>query len=300
MKTFPANVSYADTLRVWRAADEIAEIEHAWLYDHLLPRVGPGIGLEEGLSGPVHEGWTLLTALAAQTRRLRLGLLVTNNRIRRPAVLAKIAATVDVIADGRLDFGIGVGGMPKRDPQFETLVAPEYNAYGIPAGSWRDAVADLAEACTIIRRMWTEPVFDFAGEHHQLTAARCNPKPIQQPHPPILIAGIGTATLRVVAEHADIWNVIGPPRNTIEYLRHRSSVLDEHCAAIGRDPREITRSAQITVCYEDPAESRQQLRHLIDAGFTHLVLVLPAPYPNKVARWATDELITPTFDDGAQ
>ncbi|MFI6169637.1 LLM class flavin-dependent oxidoreductase [Nocardia sp. NPDC051052] len=299
IKTIPANVGYADILRVWREADEIPEIEHAWLYDHLLPRVGAGFALDEGLSGPVYEGWTLLTALAAQTRRLRLGLLVTNNRVRRPAVLAKIGATVDVIAGGRLDFGLGVGGMPKRDPRFETLVAPEYNAYGIPHGSWPDAVADLAEACTIIRRMWTETVFDFAGEHNQLTGVRCNPKPIQRPHPPLLIAGTGTATLRVVAEHANIWNVIGLPRNTIEYLRQRSDVLDEHCAAIGRDPGEITRSAQIVVSYDDPAESRRHLRQLIGAGFTHLVLVLPAPYPNEVARWATDELISPTLDQVA-
>jgi alkanesulfonate monooxygenase SsuD/methylene tetrahydromethanopterin reductase-like flavin-dependent oxidoreductase (luciferase family) len=204
IKTTPANVSYHDILRVWREADTIPEIEHAWLYDHLLPRVGD-------LSGPIYEGWTLLAALAAQTRRVRLGLLVTNNRIRPPAVLAKIAATVDVISNGRLDFGIGVGGLPNGDPRFGAMVAPEYNAYGIPIGAWGDAIASLAEACTIIRRMWTEDVFDFAGQHYRLSGARCDPKPIQRPHPPMLIAGSGAATLRIVAEHADLWNAIGPP-----------------------------------------------------------------------------------------
>src|ERR1700738_1804097 len=124
IKTTPANVSYRDIQRVWREADAIPEIEHAWLYDHLLPRVGDP-------SGPIYEGWTLLAALAAQTQRLRLGLLVTNNRIRLPAVLAKIAATVDVVSNGRLDFGIGVGGVPSK-----ALVAPEYDAYGIPIGAW--------------------------------------------------------------------------------------------------------------------------------------------------------------------
>jgi alkanesulfonate monooxygenase SsuD/methylene tetrahydromethanopterin reductase-like flavin-dependent oxidoreductase (luciferase family) len=175
--TTPANVGYQDILRVWREADAIPEIEHAWLYDHLLPRIGD-------LSGPSFEGWTLLAALAAQTRRLRLGVLVTNNRIRLPAVLAKIAATVDVISDGRLDFGIGVGGLPDRDPRFGSMVAPEYTAYGIRIGAWGDAIGSLAEACAIIRRMWTEEVFDFAGQHHRLRGARCNPRPIQRPHPP--------------------------------------------------------------------------------------------------------------------
>jgi alkanesulfonate monooxygenase SsuD/methylene tetrahydromethanopterin reductase-like flavin-dependent oxidoreductase (luciferase family) len=205
-------------------------------------------------------------------------------------VLAKIAATVDVISNGRLDFGIGVGGLPYR-----ALVAPEYNAYGIPIEAWGDAIASLAEACTIIRRMWTEEVFDFAGQYYRLSGARCNPKPIQRPHPPMLIAGTGAATLRIAAEHADVWNAIGPPLNTVEDLRQRSGVLDEHCAAIGRDPREITRSVQMVVSYDDPARTRETLRQLIVAGFTHLVLNLPTPFPSDVARWVTDEFITPTL-----
>ena len=296
IKTTPANVGYHDIQRVWREADGIPEIEHAWLYDHLLPRVGSGIARDADLSGPIYEGWTLLAALAAQTQRLRLGLLVTNNRIRRPAVLAKIAATVDVISNGRLDFGIGVGGLPNNDPNFGSMVAPEYNAYGIPIGAWGDAVGSFAEACTIIRRMWTEEAFDFAGHYHELSGVRCNPKPIQRPHPPMLIAGTGTATLRIVAEHADIWNAIGPPLNSVDRLRQRSAALDEQCAAIHRDPQEITRSVQTVISYNDPAGIRERLRQLVDAGFTHVVLNPPAPYPSDVARWVTDELITPTLD----
>ena len=292
IKTNPANLSYRDILRVWLDADAIPEIEHAWLFDHLLPNVGGRVG---DPSGPIYEGWTLLAALAAQTQRLRLGVLVTNNMIRRPAVLAKIAATVDVISDGRLDFGIGVGGLPDS-----ALVAPEYDAYGIPNQAWGDAVTSLAEACTIIRRMWTEEVFDFAGRHYELSGARCNPKPIQRPHPPMLIAGTGAATLRVVAKQADVWNAIGPPLNSVEDLRRRSGVLDEHCVAIGRDPAQITRSVQTVVSYDDPARTRESLRQLIDAGFTHLVLNLPAPYPRDVARWVTDELIAPTLDDASR
>jgi alkanesulfonate monooxygenase SsuD/methylene tetrahydromethanopterin reductase-like flavin-dependent oxidoreductase (luciferase family) len=284
IKTTPAGVGYDQIRRVWLDADGIPEIEHAWLYDHLLPRVGDP-------SGPVYEGWTLLAALAAQTRRLRLGLVVTNNRIRLPAVLAKIAATLDVISDGRLDFGIGVGGLPNA-----ALVAPEYDAYGIPIGPWSDAVASFAEACTLIRRMWTEEVFDFDGRHYQLKGARCNPKPVQHPHPPILIGGSGKATLRIVAEHADIWNALGSPRHSVEHLRQRSAVLDEQCEAIGRDPGRIVRSVQLLISYQDPAATRQTLGQLVGAGFSHFVLNLPAPYPNHVARWVTDELIIPTLD----
>jgi alkanesulfonate monooxygenase SsuD/methylene tetrahydromethanopterin reductase-like flavin-dependent oxidoreductase (luciferase family) len=285
IKTTPADVGYDEIRRVWLEADGIPEIEHAWLYDHLLPNHRGRVG---DPSGPVYEGWTLLTALAAQTQRLRFGLVVTNNRIRLPAVLAKIAATVDVISDGRLDFGIGVGGLPDA-----TLVAPEYEAYGVPIAPWSDAVASFVEACTLIRRMWTEEVFDFDGSYYQLKGARCSPKPVQRPHPPILIGGSGTATLRIVAEHADIWNVIGPPTNTAERLRERSAVLDEQCEMIGRDPGLIVRSVQLPVSYEDPASTREMLLPLVGA---HFVLNLPAPYPNEVARWVADELVTPTVD----
>ena len=103
--TAPQQVDYGEVLQVWREADAIPEVEHAWLFDHLLPIAGDP-------SGPIYEGWSLLSALAAQTQRLRLGLLVTSNRFRPPAMLAKIAATVDIVSDGRLDFGIGAGSRP--------------------------------------------------------------------------------------------------------------------------------------------------------------------------------------------
>jgi alkanesulfonate monooxygenase SsuD/methylene tetrahydromethanopterin reductase-like flavin-dependent oxidoreductase (luciferase family) len=119
---------------------------------------------------------------------------------------------------------------------------------------------------------------------------------MQRPHPPILIGGSGTATLRIVAEHADIWNVIGPPRSTVEHLSQRSRALDEQCAAIDRDPEAITRSVQLPLSYEDPGATRDNLRQLVDAGFSHVVLNPPAPYPSDVVRWVTDELIGPTLE----
>ncbi|MGW4905501.1 LLM class flavin-dependent oxidoreductase [Streptomyces sp. NPDC004270] len=276
--TAPMQVSYDDVLRVWREADEIPEIEHAWLFDHLMPIGGDP-------DGPIYEGWTLLSALAAQTRRLRLGLLVTSNRFRPPAILAKIATTVDVVSGGRLDFGIGVGSRP-HPPEARR----EYPAHGLPFTPPAQAVESLAEACALIRRLWTaaEP-FDFHGSHHQLTGAFANPKPVQRPHPPILIGGRSAATLRVAAEHADLWNI---PGGDIEDCVSRSALLDRYCAEIGRDPAEITRSIHLPVSYDHPETTRTAITEALGAGFRHIVLGLPAPYPEGVARWVADVLIS--------
>jgi alkanesulfonate monooxygenase SsuD/methylene tetrahydromethanopterin reductase-like flavin-dependent oxidoreductase (luciferase family) len=278
--TAPQQVGYHDILRVWREADAIPEIEHAWLFDHLLPIGGDP-------NGPIFEGWTLLSALAAQTDRLRLGLLVTSNRFRPPAMLAKIAATVDVVSGGRLDFGIGAGSRPSLP-----AARHEYEAYGLPFHDAAHAVGSLAEACTVIRRLWTEDEpFDFDGAYVHLTGAFCSPKPGQRPHPPILIGDRSTATLRVVAEHADIWNI---PGGDIQDVVQRSAVLDRYCAEIGRDPAAITRSIALPVSYDRPGDTRDAIAEALDAGFQHVVLMLSAPYLDDVARWVTDELIIPS------
>ena len=276
--TAPSQVSYREILRVWREADTIPQIEHAWLFDHLMPIWGDP-------NGPTFEGWTLLSALAAQTGRLRLGLLVTSNRFRPPAMLAKIAATVDVVSDGRLEFGIGAGSRPGHP-----VARREYEAHGLPFHDSAHAVGSLAEACTVIRRLWTEAEpFDFDGAYLHLTGAFCNPKPVQRPHPPILIGGRSTATLRVVAEHADLWNI---PGGDIGDAVRRGALLDGLCAEIGRDPASITRSMVLPVSYDHPGTTRDDIAAAIDAGFRHIVLGLPAPYPANVARWVTNELIT--------
>ena len=275
--TAPMQVEYQDVLRVWSEADTIPQIEHAWLFDHLMPIGGDP-------NGPVFEGWTLLSALAAQTRRLRLGLLVTSNRFRPPALLAKIATTVDIVSGGRLDFGIGVGSRPSHP-----LARREYEAHGLPFYDTAHAVGNLADACTVIRRLWTEPEpFDFSGTYIQLKGAFGNPKPVQRPHPPIMIGGRSAATLRVVAEHADLWNI---PGGDIDDVVSRSALLDRYCADIGRDPVAITRSIHLAVSYDQPATTRKAIGEAVDAGFRHIVLGLPAPYPEGVARWVADELI---------
>jgi alkanesulfonate monooxygenase SsuD/methylene tetrahydromethanopterin reductase-like flavin-dependent oxidoreductase (luciferase family) len=275
--TAPQQVTYDDIQRVWREADAIPQIEHAWLFDHLMPIAGdPG--------GPIFEGWTLLSALAAQTGRLRLGLLVTSNRFRPPAMLAKIATTVDIVSGGRLEFGIGVGSRPGHP-----LARREYAAYGLPFHDASYAAGSLAEACTVIRRLWTEAEpFDFHGTYLNLTGAFGNPKPVQRPHPPIVIGGRSAATLRVVAEHADVWNI---PGGDLADAVSRSALLDRYCAEIGRDPASVTRSMYLPVSYDQPGVTQDAIGQALGAGFGHIVLGLPAPYPDGVARWVADKII---------
>ncbi len=275
--TAPQQVSYQDVLRVWREADAIGEIEHAWLFDHLMPIGGDP-------DGPIFEGWTLLSALAAQTGRLRLGLLVTSNRFRPPAVLAKIATTVDIVSGGRLVLGIGAGSRPSIP-----WARREYEAHGLPYHDFRRSVEDLADALTVIRRLWTETEpFDFHGANLDLTGAFGNPKPVQRPHPPILVAGRSAAVLRVAAEHADVWNI---PGGDIADAAERSALLDRYCTEAGRDPAAVTRSIHLGVSYDQPDRTREAIGAALDAGFRHVTLGLPAPYPAGVARWVADEII---------
>jgi alkanesulfonate monooxygenase SsuD/methylene tetrahydromethanopterin reductase-like flavin-dependent oxidoreductase (luciferase family) len=292
IKTSQAGLSYEEILRIWREADHVPEFQDAWLWDHLVP-------LRGDVTGAALEAWTLLAALAAQTSRLRLGVIVTSNRIRPPAVLAKMAATVDVIASGRLVFGIGAGGSATSDPAHAQIVHREYDAYGIdivPAGQ---ALAALAETCTLVKRLWSEDKpFDFDGRCYQLSGAVCEPKPVQRPHPPIMIGSGGERHgLRIVAEHADIWS---SPTFTAADFRRKNAVLDDHCAAIGRDPAEITRSVQVfftaqepssaTARHPGPAAARELLAELIEAGARHCVLAcIGAPS----AQWMADEVIRP-------
>lgn len=275
--TAPQQVDYQDIQRVWQEADGIERIEHAWLFDHLMPIGGDP-------DGPIFEGWTLLSALAAQTSRLRLGLLVTSNRFRPPALLAKIATTVDVVSGGRLDFGIGVGSRPDIP-----WARREYDGHGLPYHETSHAIGSFAEACTVIRRLWTEDEpFDFDGEYITLSGAFDNPKPVQRPHPPIMIGGRAASTLRVAAEHADLWNI---PGGDIADAVQRSALLDRYCTEIGRDPAAITRSIVLSVSYDHPELTRAAVDEALEAGFGHIILTLADPYPAEVAHWVAEEII---------
>ena len=273
IKTAPQHVAYDDIVRVWREADANPAFEHAWVFDHFMP-------INNDPTGPCLEGWTLLAALAAQTERLRVGQMVTGNTYRHPAVLANMAATVDVMSHGRMDFGIGAG--------WNEL---EHTAYGIPLYAPGERIARLGEACEVIRLLWTESVANFDGRYYQLKDARCEPKPVQKPYPPIVIGGSGEQkTLRVVARYADIWNFVGGP---LEMFIHKSAVLDEHCRAVGRDPNEIARSVQIRFDPEAVAQTRATLKDLVGAGASHLIISLSPPYPRDGVRRIADEIIAP-------
>ena len=143
----------------------------------------------------------------------------------------------------------------------------------------------------MIRRLWTSSAnrSTSTATYVQLTGAFGNPKPVQRPHPPILIGGRSAALLRVVAEHADIWNI---PGGDIADAISRSALLDRYCAEIGRDPAAITRSMVLPVAYDAPDRTRREVAEALRAGFSHIVLMLPAPFPAGVAHWVVDELIT--------
>ena len=180
------------------------------------------------------EAWTLMSATAAITRRIRIGALVLCNSYRNPALLAKMASSLDVVSDGRLVLGIGAGWMEE-----------EYKAYGYPFPRLRVRAEQLEEGIEVVKRLLVEPRATFQGKYYALDEAVNNPKPIQKPHPPILIGGAGEKlVLPIVARHADIWNC---PNNHATELERRLDVLRRHCAAAGRNPDEIEVSEQCVV-----------------------------------------------------
>jgi F420-dependent oxidoreductase-like protein len=277
VKTAPQNTTYEAMERVWRAADETPEFEHAWLFDHFIP-LGPDP------TGPQLEGWTLLAAYAALTKRIRIGLMVMGNTYRHPAIVANMGATVDVISNGRLDFGIGASWNEM-----------EHEMYGIPLYKPGERIRRLGEACELIRLLWTQTLTTFDGKYYQLHDARCEPKPIQKPYPPFVIGGSGEQlTLRVVAKYADVWNFSG---GAVDVFTHKSELLDTYCGEIGRDPAAIRRSIQQRVDYADLGATREALRPYIAAGASHLILNLTYPYPDDIVPRMVSEIVRPLLDE---
>ncbi len=213
--------------------------------------------------------------------------MVTGNIYRHPAVLAKIGATVDAISHGRLDFGIGAG--------WNEL---ECSMYGIPLYAPGERIRRLGEACEVVKRLWTETVANFDGKYYQLKDARCEPKPVQKPFPPYVIGGSGEQlTLRVVAQYANIWNFVG---GSIDTFRHKNKVLEEHCAAVGRDPNTIERSIQVMVNYNNLSETSDSIRPYIAEGATHIILNLRAPYPESIVHRLAEEVAEPLRQEMSQ
>lgn len=208
----------------WAKAVEVAQLaerlgfDSLWVYDHFhnVPRPA-----EEA----VFECWTTIAAISQLTSTIRLGQMVGCNSYRSPALLAKITSNIDVMSGGRLDWGVGAGWYEQ-----------EYRAYGYDFPKPKDRIGMLDETVQIVRSMWTQGETTFQGDYYDVRRAQCDPKPLQQPHPPIWIGGGGEQlTLRTVAKYADCSNFGGPP----EVFAHKRDVLHEHCRSVGRDPGEI-------------------------------------------------------------
>ncbi len=250
-------------LAVWQAADELEIFESGWLFDHFYPIWSPSIPADPG--NPCIEGWTALAALAQVTRRLRLGVLVTGVHYRHPAVLANMAATVDIISGGRLELGLGAGWNEQ-----------ESNAYGIDLGTPKQRSDRFEEACQVLLGLLSQDSTDFAGEYYTLTDARCEPKGPQRPHPPLAVGGNGEKrTLLTTAKYADHWNFLGGP---VEDFAHRRDVLHAHCRDVGRDPAEITLSSHVLLTGEDAIPGAlESIKAFADEGLDLAILYLQPP-----------------------
>ena len=211
---------YGDLLSAALSAEELG-FTSFWLFDHLYAPGAPQL--------PSLEGWTTATALLASTTRLRVGNLVLCNNFRHPALVAKMATTLDVISGGRLELGLGSGSVER-----------EHDEVGIAWGSGQERSERLAEALEIITRMFATPRTDFSGAHYEVRDLPNVPGPVQQPRPPIHIGGAGPKyTLPLVARYADVWNV---PTYALADWDSLTATLERNCAAIGRDPASIRRS----------------------------------------------------------
>ncbi|HEV8557871.1 MAG TPA: TIGR03560 family F420-dependent LLM class oxidoreductase [Actinophytocola sp.] len=260
IKTRPEHSAWAELRDVWVAADDIELFESAWNWDHFYPLTGD-------LTGQNLEGWTMLAALAQATRRIRLGCQVTGMIYRHPAVLANMAATVDIISAGRLELGLGAG--------WNQI---ECDAYGIELPPLRERFDRFDEGVEAIVRLLSQETTTFAGRYVRLTDARCEPKPVQRPHPPVTIGGRGPKrTLRAAARWAAQWNVIS---NDPEEWRGLKEILAGHCADLGRDPAEITCSVNVRVDEDGELSSAigqaaERVAAWRDAGVDLVVMNLP-------------------------
>ena len=254
---------------VWRLADE-GGFDHVWDFDHLAS-IGDG-----GPGRVIYEGWTLQAAMAEATRRVRFGCLVTGNTYRHPVVLAKMAVTVDHLSRGRLEFGIGAA-----------WAEIEHTMYGIEGLDHR--VGRLSESLQMIKSLWTQERANFDGRYYKLADAIANPKPLQKPYPPIWIGASGPTTLKLVARHADVWNIAGGGPDKVGEL---TAMLEEACGSVGRDPSEIRRSIQFDWDGRDRGELLELCGRLLELGVTEQVIYLrgqePVAFAAKVAEALPD------------
>ena len=210
-------LDWETTKRAIQTAEELG-FDDLWVPDHMML----------GLDNAEYEVWSVLSAAAGFTSSIGLGSLVLSNDYRNPALLAKMAATLDEISDGRLLLGLGAGWHRE-----------EYDAYG---WEWRDGyerLMRLDESIRLMKSMWTDEYPTFEGDHYHIDGAHCRPPPVQDPHPPILVGGAGEqVTLKLVAKHADIWNT-GISNGHLDTLQQKIGVIEEYCDEVGRPASEV-------------------------------------------------------------
>ncbi|MFQ5666366.1 MAG: LLM class F420-dependent oxidoreductase [Candidatus Binatia bacterium] len=287
IQTGQQSVEWSAMLDLWQKADAWG-YDSLWNFDHFYPIfVDP--------EGPCFEGWTTLSALAQATTRARIGHMVNGNTYRHPCIVAKMAATLDHISGGRLNLGLGAGW-------FEL----EHRSFGIDFKTVRGRLEALDEACQIIRGMFTQPKTTVHGKHYTVTDAMCLPRPVQQPHPPLMIGGTGPKVLlKIVAKHADMWNASG----SAEKMQELIEVIKRHGETLGRETDQIEKTVMLPLCYKaapareeficnliahvnqtTPDEARRQCmigdrQQCLDtieryrrAGVTHFIFMTFAPY----------------------
>jgi len=303
IQTAQEQVTWQQLLETWKEAEK-AGYDSAWVFDHLMPITG-------GKDDSCLEAWTLLAALAAQTQTIRVGVLVTGNTYRNPALLAKMATTVDHISQGRLNLGLGAAW-------FE----PEHRAFGFPFYTAGERAERLGEALEVITRMWSGDRPSFTGKYYSLHEAPVAPKPVQLPHPPIVVGGQGKKWIMpLVARYANGWNA--PIGISPAGVKERVEIIRAECTRIGRSPCDIevsvflplinisnlplagaaTRLGARAVVSSKVAKNLlagsaedivAQIQHFVDAGATHIIIYLRPPFDIELMRRFAAEVI-PAF-----
>ena len=259
IKTPPQHCSWQDMLDIWRATDEVEVFSSCWNFDHFYPLVGDA-------NGPCMEAWVTLTALAANTKRVRVGCMVQGTPYRHPAVTANMAASLDIVSGGRLNLGLGAGWHED-----------ECAAYGIDLLPLKQRMDRFEESVQVVRSLLENESTTFNGEYFQLSNARCEPKGPQSGGPPIVIGGGGEKrTLRIAAMYANHWNL---PFASPDQFRAKYQILQRHCEDVGRDINDIECSVQIAlVADEEPQVSANVAAQLGEAGVDTVIYTLRNPY----------------------
>lgn len=295
---------WADIVAMWQFLDHETKFESAWLFDHFVA------GMPGDPPAPCFEAWTALSALAALTNRIRLGVLVTGVTYRNPALLAKMAATVDHVSEGRLELGIGAAWHDV-----------EHAMYGYDFPSVRERQDRLEEAVQVIRMLFAsdDPV-SFEGRYYGLRDAVCDPRPLQKPRPPIVVGGEGEKrTLRTLARYGDVMDCGGTPA----MLRRKIEVLRAHCRDAGRNPDEIEKGYRGPIIVSDNADTvarfaamiatqygmseddvrrqmpigtadhvREVVERYTEAGVTRMIMLTQAPWRHDTFRRISDEVVS--------